>query len=308
MLSRPDLAFRAGPWPLLLVAALAALCLWLLVRTLASVLDAGSRSETPLAGTSPAAQLLEAPRESLAQWHLFGSVFAPVDQRSAAAADAPDTTLELTLSGIYADADDPDAGVAMIADAGGAQAAYRAGATVPGGARVRQILADRVLLVHNGRDEVLRLPRERLPTTPPNNPAVNSSGNPASVPGQVAAPGASSGGTAIAPVAVAGLETVDWGAVQQQFNIDPAELAQQVRVQPVTENGAVVGVRVTGTHAALLAMAGVRPDDIITAVNGVAVTDGARAQQVIAAVARDRRARVTVRRDGREETLNVSLQ
>ncbi len=311
MLSRPDLAFRAGPWPLLLVAGLAVLCLWLLARTVASVLDVGSRSEAPVAGASSAAQLLEAPRESLAQWHLFGSVFAPVDQRAAAAADAPDTTLELTLSGIYADADDPDAGVAMIADAGGAQAAYRAGATVPGGARVRQILADRVLLVHNGRDEFLRLPRERLPSaqsTPSAHPLATSGSGAANVGNQTAVPGAGSGGTAIAPVAVAGLETVDWGAVQQQFNIDPAELAQQVRVQPVTENGAVVGVRVTGTYAALLAAAGLRPDDIITAVNGVAVTDGARAQQVIAAVARDRRARVTVRREGREETLNVSLQ
>ncbi len=304
MFSRPDLAFRAGPWPLLLVAALAVLCLWLLARTVASVVDLGSRSHAPVAGVSSSAQLLETPRESLAQWHLFGSVFAPVDQRSAAAADAPDTTLELTLSGIYTDADDPAAGVAMIADAGGAQAAYRAGATLPGGARVRQILADRVLLVHNGRDEVLRLPRERLPSAPPASPTVASGGNAGS---QSAVPGAGSGGTASAPVAVAGLETVDWSAVQQQFNIDPAELARQVRVQPVTENGAVVGVRVTGTYAALLAGAGLRPDDIITAVNGVAVTDGARAQQVIAAVARDRRARVTVRRDGREETLNVSL-
>lgn len=308
MTSRSIQAFRAGSWPLWLVAGLALLCLWLLARSVASLLAVGSRDDVAVSSVSPATQLLEVPRESLAQWHLFGSVFAPVDQRSAAAADAPDTTLELTLSGIYADADDPDAGVAMIADAAGAQVAYRAGATVPGGARVRQILADRVLLVHNGRDEVLRLPRERLPAAAPAYPLVHSGAGAGNAGNQAAIPGAGPGGTAIAPVAVAGLETVDWGAVQQQFNIDPAELAQQVRVQQVTENGAVVGVRVTGTYAALLAAAGVRPDDIITAVNGVAVTDGARAQQVIATVARDRRARVTVRRDGREETLNVSLQ
>ena len=307
MTSRAIQAFRAGSWPLWLVVGLAVLCLWLLARMLAGLLDAGSRDSATVTGVSPAAQLLALPRESLAQWHLFGAVSAPTDRRSAAA-DAPDTTLALTLSGIYADADDPDAGVAMIADGNGAQAAYRAGSALPGGARVRQILPDRVLLVHNGREEVLRLPRERQAT--PSAPSARwaaSGTQPALSPGTPAT-GSTPSGIEVAPVAVAGLETVDWSAVQQQFNVDPAELARQVRVQPVTENGTVVGVRLSGTYAALLGAAGLRQDDIITAVNGVAVTDGTRAQQVIAAIARDRRARVTVRRDGREQTLNVSLQ
>lgn len=291
----------SAPWLLLL--PLAVLCLWLSLRLLATLLDAGARDE-PMTGTAAAApEPRSLSRGSLAGWHLFGSVLTPVDHRRPVD-DLPDSSLDLTVAGILA-GDGSDAGFALIADASGQQQVYRAGDTLPGGARVQQIHPDRVVVRHDGRDENLRLPWE-------DTTAVVA---PSARPGAANAPAASIDaaapartGTASAPVAVAGLETVDWSAVQNQLNIDPAELARQVRVQPVQEGGRVVGVRLSGTWAGLLAGAGLRPDDIITAVNGVAVTDTARAQQVIAAVGRSQSARVTVRRDGREETLNVSLK
>lgn len=237
--------------------------------------------------------VLTTPRESLARWHLFGNALAPADSRTPVA-NAPETALDLTLVGVLAETD-PGKGIAMIAEGDGAQAFYHAGAALPGGARLKGVYADYVLIVHNGRDETLRLPREAQAAT---------------TPGASAAAGTSAAAsTSTAPVAVAGLETVDWQAVQRQIQVDPAELARQVRVLPVIENGQMVGVRLSGgAQAPLLAKLGLRPDDIVTEVNGISVRDTGRAQQVIAAVRDAERVNVTVRRDGREETLNVSLK
>ena len=287
-----DITRRMAP---IAVVVAAILCAWLAVKVLMTLLGAGA-SESDGRATVSTAPALTAPRESLARWHLFGNALAPIDTR-AAAANAPETALDLTLVGVLAEAD-PVAGIAMIAERSGAQAFYHVGAALPGGARLKGVYTDHVLIVHNGRDETLRLPREaesaqiRSPSPSPSNASASAS---ASMPG--------------AGVAVAGLETVDWQAVQRQIQGDPAELARQVRVLPVIENGQMVGVRLGGgAQAPLLAKLGLRPDDVVTAVNGISVRDTGRAQQVIAAVRDAQQVSVTVRRDGREETLNVSLK
>lgn len=275
----------------LAVAVLAALCAWLAIRLLMTMLGSGNDAATadrasPLAIAAPAA------RESIARWHLFGGALTPADPRGRVA-DAPDTALDLTLAGVLAEAD-PNAGIALIADGQGQQAKYRVGENLPGGARLLGIYRDRVLIALNGREESLRLPRE----------AANVA---AAAPGGSSPAASASGGTA--PVAVAGLETVDWGAVRAQTGVDPAELARQVRVLPVFEGGQIVGVRLNGgAQAPLIAKLGLKPDDVITAVNGISVRDPARAQQIVAAVRSAERVAVTVRRNGREETLNVSLK
>lgn len=285
----------------LALAGAAAACLWFASKTLMALLGGG----TPGGNDGfPAARppMFQAPAESIAGWHLFGNALQPADARSAAAIAAPETALDLMLSGILAEAD-PGAGIAMIVEPDGRQAAYRVGAALPGGARLKGVYADHVLIVHNGRDESLRLPRERIAAPGASGgaaaPSLPSTGQPAASPQAI--PGAT--------VSVAGLETVDWQAVQQQMQIDPAELARQVRVLPVIENGQMVGVRLGGgANATLLGKLGLRPDDVVTAVNGISVRDTGRAQQVIAAVRDAQSVRVTVRRDGREETLNVSLK
>jgi general secretion pathway protein C len=286
----------------LAVAVAVTLCLWLLLKTSMSLLDVGA-SDPDAMVASAAPTLPQAPVESLAGWHLFGNALQSVDARSVAAIDAPKSALDLTLSGIVAESD-PAAGIAMIVEPDGRQAAYRVGSALPGGARLKAVHADHVLIVHNGRDESLRLPRARA------NAATVTSGGGTSTPLPSAGqPTASSQAIATAPVSVAGLETVDWQAVQQQMQIDPAELARQIRVLPVIENGQMVGVRLGGgANAALLGKLGLRPDDVVTAVNGISVRDTGRAQQVIAAVRDAQSARVTVRRNGREETLDVSLK
>ncbi len=274
--------------PSLAVALAGALCLWLGLRLLMTLLAAGD-SPSSSGVVQPLFDPLAAQATpTLAQWHLFGSAMSSQDVRSAAT--APETTLDLRLTGILAD-NNPAAGIALIADGSGTQAAYKAGDVLPGGARLKGVYIDHVLLVSNGRDETLRLPRE----------LANEGG--ARAPSAPMQPG-----LPVAPVNIAGLETVDWQAVQRQAQGDPAELARHINVLPVIENGAIVGMRLGGAQSQLLARVGLRPDDVVTAVNGISVKDVGRARQVIEAVRDADRVSVTVRRNGREETLDVSLK
>jgi general secretion pathway protein C len=278
---------------LVVVGVLAVLCLWLAIRLFATLLDHGT-ADDPSDLPAVDVALLAAPQESVAGWHLFGSAVGTTDPRQQAA-QAPETDQSLVLVGVLA-LDDPAIGIAMIADDSGDQRAYRVGQSLPGGSALRGVFADRVLLDRGGREESLSL---RQPETP-------AAGAAAAAPGSAAAPMAmiAPGGPVIANAA-----TVDWADVRKQLETDPEQLARQVRVMPVIEGGTVVGMRLSGGAAApLIARAGLRPDDVVTAVNGISVRDVGRAQQILASVRSADRVSVTVRRDGQEQTLNVDLR
>lgn len=290
---------RHRPWPALLALALLALaCAWLAVRLLATVLSswsaAGDEVRAVAAATGPD---LSAPAESLSGWHLFGNAFGEGDP-SRRAASAPETDQALVLVGVLAELD-PAAGVALIADAAGGQGAYRVGTGLPGGSRLRAVLPDRVLIERNGVEESLSLLRPQGAGQAP-APASGDGAVPDRMPallGVVPQAGVAAGGE------------VDWQAVQRQIAVDPAELARQVQVLPVFENGQIAGVRLSGGAAApLIERLGLRPDDIVTAVNGIDVRDPARAQEILASVRDAGRVSVTLRRDGRSQTLNVDLK
>src|SRR5690606_29240499 len=77
---------------------------------------------------------------------------------AAAAADAPETRLNRKLRGVLASSD-PALSRAVISS-GNEEKVYAIGVTVPGGATLEAVLADRVILRRSGRLETLRLPRE----------------------------------------------------------------------------------------------------------------------------------------------------
>lgn len=278
------------------VLVLVAKLVWLL---------ASIEPEIPLlapVATLPSAGRSDAP---LASWHLFGNAAPAADPRALAEA-APDTSLRLVLRGIFAQ-DDPKAGHAIVADENGVEQTYRVGAEVAPGVVVDAVHADRVMLSRAGALETLRLPR-RDEGPPVAAPLANARG-PRGVnvaPGSAAAastPGASLGGPAfVAP-------NVDWNAATQKLGVDPRRLAQSVQVLPVMENGAFVGVRLSGgREAAALAKLGLKPDDIVTSVNGIPLDSFSRAQAVASSFENASSVSVTVKRGGKTETLSVSLR
>ena len=280
-------------------AVAGALCLWLLVRL--AWLLVPQPDETVIAAPSAAAPT-SAPAQSVAKWHLFGN---PQNVLLAQAARAPTTTLKLTLRGTLALADAKQ-GIAMIEDEHGAESAYKVGDDVAG-AKVAEVYADHVVLAHEGVSETLSLPQpEAHASVPETNARSGASAAASSNP--------SKGNNGAAPVFVAPTmahgAAADWTRVQSSMRMDPSELAKQVHVEPVYENGKLAGARLSGAGqlGALISQAGLKATDVVTAVNGASVTDLSNLQKMTDNLRSASSLQVTVLRDGKPATLTVNLK
>ena len=275
-------------------AAAGLLCLWLLVKLVWLLVPQGDNGVT---ATPAAAAPAPAPLQSVGKWHLFGNpqTIAVLQQMR----NAPATTLKLTLRGTLA-MDDPNDGIAMIQDEHGGERAYKVGEAVGDNAKLTAVYTDHVVLDHEGVAETLNLPQADAHTTaPPANPA-----NLASATGARA----SSIPPNFAPPQLGG--NLDWTAAQSKLRIDPAQLAKQVHVEPVFENGKIAGARLSGGGevARLMNQAGLKPTDLITAINGQSLSAVSNPQQFMDNLAGAGSISVTVLRDGKPATLTVSLR
>ncbi|HEY1724055.1 MAG TPA: type II secretion system protein GspC [Steroidobacteraceae bacterium] len=202
--------------------------------------------------------------------HLFGA--AP----NASGVDAPNTTMPLTLAGVIADPD-PSKGVAIIGENAAAGKLYTVGAALPGGVHLHSVYGDRVLLERNGGLETLMLPRTVTP----------SRGAPA--------PAGVTPSAARGPVNSREAQTL---------------LAGLVRIQPVFNQGKLTGYRVFpgGTKGnSAFTQLGLRPGDLIEAVNGTALDDAARAMEVLNTLGSSASATITVSRNNQSQEINLNL-
>ncbi len=276
------LAYPAG-W--VVVLAVAAIGIWLAARIVWLLIPQPAPAADP--GIAPSAQSVSTngPRGGdLTALHLFGQ--SPVGLALPAGASAPDTSLDLRLVGTLVG--DDDAGtLALIAGADG-EALYAPGAEIEGEARLHEVYPDRVILIHQGRYETLRLRDDETGAPPRRRQA----------PGRDAA-------TAV-PGGLTNLERLDWQTAQANLRLDPVQLAQQIRALPIIEDGQTIGVRLqAGRDATLIGKLGLRPTDVITAVNGIPLNDPARAFELIDQLNSQTRFNVDLKRDGREMTLAI---
>jgi len=249
------------------------------------------------------------PPASLSKWHLFGNA-APLEDNRALAANAPATQLQLTLLGVWA-GKDPKRGRAIIADAAGVETSLAVGREVAPGVILDQVLPDRVVLSHSGAAEVLLLARDRVPA-PSNVGASTSTGKPSFVAGGGVLTPSGAMGITLSDGAISApnlpLQGIDMEAVRKQLGADPHDVAQNMTAIPVMENGKLVGVRLfSAKYPAALARLGLQSDDVVTAVNGVDVSDPARIAGVVANLQNARSLSVAVRRNGKSENLSVDL-
>jgi len=106
----------------------------------------------------PPAQSANVLAQKIVSKHLFGKANIVQGQ----AVDAPETKLNLKLSGVIASPSVEDA-LAFIAPGKSArEKAYKVGDNLPGGAILKAISGDRVLLEYRGRMETLTLHRKIL--------------------------------------------------------------------------------------------------------------------------------------------------
>lgn len=272
---------------ILLIAATAADLTWLLLKPDASTMAPGVATPAPAASPVRSGP---ADGQRLARLHLFG-VAQATNQVAAKPVSAPDTKLRLTLKGVIAH-DETTLARAIVANAGGVEESYAVGQEVTGGAVLREVKADHVLLERSGRYETLRLPEK-------------STGGLA-----VEVHDRSQSRSAQEPVgALANIAESSLRDIRSAFVEDPGSLVQYLRAVPVQQGDDFQGFRVmAGSKTHLLDKLGFRRGDIVTEVNGVVLDSQLKGLEALTAITdADSSVQVTVLRGGKSEVLTFSL-
>lgn len=220
---------------------------------------------------------------------LFGVYEAPsVAVPAQPVLDAPDTRLDLTLTGIVA-ATDGRASRALIARGNGEEQPYAVGDMIQPGVILEQIHADRVILSRNGALETLRLdkdsPSSAAVVAPPPTPTLDANAR-----------------------VIAGQQAYELARIREELLANPAKASDYLRVQPARIGGMMRGYRIyPGRDRSIFSAAGLRPGDLVTAVNGVELDDPAKALQLLGDLSQARELTVTVERGGNPQTIHVRL-
>lgn len=271
---------------LLLAAALARLT-WLLLD------DGGAPTAAPpvLASTAAVAPATAGRSWNIARWSLFGVKPAQVVQQPTLES-LPETRLNLTLRGVVA-AVGGEGGGAIISAPGRDETFYAVTTQVPGGAVLKEVYPDRVVLERGGRLETLRLPRERL------EGAAAAASLPVSQPAPVVAAG---------PVTAPAPE-LTLGQYRELALSNPQQLSEVVRIAPRNDSGRFVGYEVQpGRDPGLLNRLGLVPGDVVTSVNGIGVDTPARALGILRSLTTTDEIRIEVQREGVAQTLFVNVR
>lgn len=284
-------------------AVLGALAVWLLVRLIWLLVPRGDAALGDASARVGIGDQGPAPAQSIAKWHLFGNT--PI---VGSGPGAPATMLAMILRGTLADRD-PASGIAVIGDGERGERAFRAGENVAAGVKLARVYPDHVVLVHEGVEETLKLMRDQnlapadivRPGSQGSSAAARS--NAATSSSSSAVPGSVPGSAQTTRVPADVQQTIE------RMRQNPEELAKRVQIVPVVDGGHMTGVRVSaGADIALMGRLGLRPGDIVTAVNGAPVDSLARGQQIVESLRTASSARVTVLRDGRSTDVTISLK
>src|SRR5260221_7455339 len=235
------------------------------------LVTAQNRSAGLSLGAGPAPDLNAPPPPvqlaTIASANLFGEA-----KNTSVDANAPQTTVQLLLSGVLA-VPDPKRGLAIIGPTAAAGWLYRVGSALPGGVSLYAVYADRVLISRGGVIESLLLPKQLQPA-----PAV---------------------------VASTGQNPAQRLAALAQGN--GALLGGLVRAQAVLAGGKLSGYRIfPGGRANLTTFTqlGLRPGDLVTAINGTPLDDVNRGNEILQTLSSAASANLTVQRNGQSMDLN----
>jgi general secretion pathway protein C len=264
------LFFTRGPRVATWVLALA-----LGVQAAMILTNLAGADRAPSRGAIGAASRLQRPTVDVAaitNTHLFGA--APLAAGNGG--NAPQTSMPLVLTGVIA-ANNPNDGLAILGPSATATQVYAVGDNIPGGARLHAVLSDHVLLERDGRLEALALPRQLAANAPP--------------PSLSAAPEA--------PV-------ID--RMRELVSRNPGIIGDIMRPEPVFAGGKQQGFRVyPGRDAEAFIRLGLRPGDLVTAIDGTPLDDPSRGEQIMSTLGTSSEAHITVLRNGQQQDLTLDL-
>ncbi len=259
----------------LFAGVLLAHAMWTIARPWIPGMGADDEATQPAAPVTPAPVRPSAVRE-LTQIDPFGRAPPAVSKGSGTqgAGPAAETRLNLILRGVAAPVGEgSEPGMAIIHKPGGEERPFRRGADVFGLARLEAIHPDHVTLRHQGRIEILRLPREgdslvapagaQAPRMPPPTPNRSLA-------------------TPVAPVPLP----------------DAAEAAE-------SDEDETPGLKIDGEMAGMFNVPGLQPGDIVETINGSPVGLGTEIEDAIDALETAPKIKLGVRRDGQLVQIDV---
>ena len=269
-------------WRTLLLAHGPRIATWTLAVLLAvqaavilTGLGGASRAPSMGANTPVAAPRHLVDVAAITNAHLFGTAAVttvPGDPR-----DAPQSKIPLVLTGIIS-AEDPQNGLAILGQTSASAKVFAVGDNVPGGAKLHLVYSDRVVLDRGGQLETLFLPRQVAPGGAPPSAAVLNTESPVA------------------------------DRMRKLITEQPSLLADVMRPQPVFANGKQTGYRVyPGRNRQAFVRLGLRPGDLVTAINGTPLDDPEHGQEIFRTLGSSPEAHVTVTRNGQQQDLVLNL-
>jgi general secretion pathway protein C len=273
------LARLHGNGPNLVSLALAALIAVELARMAMSMLSGPVKSPRPIvAMTVPNRPHPGVNVQSVVSAHLFG--VATADPSTQDPANAPLSSANLVLAGTIA-TQDPKHGIAIISD-GGPSKVFSVGDNVSGAA-LHLVYMDHVILDRNGTLETLVLPR--LLVGDRTRASVRRIGSD--------------------PRTVQAVDNI-----RRMVQQDPGILDQVMRTVASYDNaaGKLRGFRAyPGRNRAIFNKLGLKPGDLVTAINGQALDDPQRSQEVFNTIQTSDHVTVTIERGGQKQDISLNI-
>jgi general secretion pathway protein C len=261
---------------------------WLLATMTWSLLGKPEPTGAVLPETVPSTPQVdqqEALVRQLPNWHLFGEVAPEAEPvKTVVPVDAPDTRLKLSLHGTFS-SDDAELARAIIADERHNEEMYAVGDILPGNAELSEIQADKVILLRGGRYEILRLPRDTI-----------------------------TGDAGAAIISATDATQVDTTSerlrsLRQSLRQNPKSLFGLVRTIPKKDDqGKMIGyILQPGRETELFEQMGLKPGDVVTRINDVALDNLASGMQALRSVQSGDTVSMTVLRGDQQENLSFRL-
>ena len=223
---------------------------------------------------------------------LFGNAAAKPAEPVAEVTDAPETRLNLTLTGVGASSDQ-EAGTAIIENRG-SQAVYGLGEKIEGtNATLQKVYNDRVIIKNGVRNETLML--DGIDYDEANRRREMQAR-------QRPAPQEDEYEDDTVELSEEAIEAT--AALRER----PASFTDFISISPKTEEGQLIGYQVSpGKEPELFKSAGLEAGDVITQINGLDLTDLQQSQEALSELRNAQNIELTIIRDGSLTTLYLDL-
>ncbi len=204
--------------------------------------------------------------------------------------EAPETKLDYKLRGILATGD--KLGLAIISKGSAEEKMYKIDDDIPGGATLKAVYADRVLIQSSRGLETLRIELEKnnLSTSPKRTADLGSDeGN--------------------LPTTSTRLETGALAKLRKELIKKPLSFAKKISIKPEKdESGSLVGYKLNPAQdAELFSQIGLQAGDIATKLNGIDLTQSKNTRRAMNILRRSKKLNMTVIRNGQEFQIEQQL-